>query len=328
MREGSALKKIEDAIERYRLDYATDYHTIRNRIVALQHEVSRSVGPIVTNLKLHLTELKSEAEGFIELSNYAVPSDKLLLWSKTAILKKICFLSSLMQEYTLRQGTKTDESLCSDDAQDLPCEIYSSTEKERFCADVRAQFTNVMNSTLPFQGKEQLSQEDVATLRGHCSRYLHIFDTIMDCFGDYFSVIEESILALDLVNPDLFDLEIKKPIIRRATPAELRVIYAPLYQDQRIIEEVINSYTRGSLTKQQILQHLSKNLMIEVISRIERCDSLHKILTNVQQKVAWQFWIQKASPLSEASQLNVCVCRYFARLEFQWFDMYDKLIEQ
>ncbi len=272
--DGSPLQKINNAIERYRIDFSIDYNNIRERIRELDVEYHSTIGRLVKTAKHRLQELRTRSVEFTELIAYKNASEETINMSKDQILKTLHFVKAELKEFTLIRDEDfaaskwTKKDACDKDH--IPCRLYLPRERREVCEKMLDGYVESLDDTLTLENVTILSDEDWDALKLFTERTVHRLEDITDCFGNYYHVIAESIDALDRVHPDLFVSEIRERLVRTASTSELRLMYAPLYQDQRQIEEVINSYARGTFTKQQVVKQLSRGLMTEVVARIDR----------------------------------------------------------
>ena len=272
-REGSSLKKIKDALERYQQDYEVDFEIIRDQIKDLYDDNKREVTYIIEALKMDVQKLEIEVESFVQLSKYKNQSKEALLVSKSNIIGGIYFVKASLNEYLVTQRnfkrSCTNGTYSYNDASKRPCNIYLTVNKREECDVTFNEYSELMDQIVAMKDSN-LTDGDITQLRDFSEQLINMNKYVVTCFGDYFDIISKSLEDLKLIDPGLYHPTVTDVIIHTATPGELRTIYAPLYQDQRLIEEIINSYTRGSYTKQKIVSLLSGNTMTEIIGKIER----------------------------------------------------------
>ena len=273
-REGSSLKKIKDALERYLLDYEVDYNFVRSKVDDLETDYQDKIGYVIVKLKTDVQQIRTLAKEFVQLSMYGNKFSEALRTSKNRIIEEIYIVNASLDEYLVKRKLHdtdcTDEESAMHDGNDKPCHLYVREEQRVVCESVFNEFTQVMDDILTLEGLQELTTEDVDMLRRNSEKLLDVSEVVVVCFGDYFEKVSESIKVLKEIDPELYQEQITDTIINKARPGELRTIYAPLYQDQRLIEEIINSYTRGYYTKEKVVSLMSGNMMTEIIGRIER----------------------------------------------------------
>ena len=255
-----------------------DFKIIREQIKVLYDNNKREITYIIEALKTDIQKLEVEVESFVQLSKYKNQSNEALLVSKSNIMGGIYFVKASLNEYLVTQRnfkrSCTNGTYSYNDANSRPCNIYLTVNKREECGATFNEFSELMDKIVAMKDSD-LTDGDIAQLRDFSEQLIIINKSVVTCFGDYFDVISQSLEDLKLIDPSLYHPTVTDVIIHTATPGELRTIYAPLYQDQRLIEEIINSYTRGSYTKQKIVSSLSGKMMTEIIGKIERysCNS-------------------------------------------------------
>ena len=235
----------------------------------LNQDNKRKITYIIDMLKYDLGKLTIEVQEFIQLSNYNNRSLEALLVRKDNIVNDIYVVKASLGEYLIKQ--KNYEPISANNAHtDRPSKIYLTPQKRQRCGTTLREFTKVIDDVTEMKGIKNLTNDDIQKLQELSKQMQILIGDVVTCFGDYFDVISQSLDALEEINPDLYHETITEPIIHKASPGELRTIYAPLYQDQRLIEGIINSYTRGLYSKQDIVRQLSGNTMTEILGKIER----------------------------------------------------------
>ena len=259
---------------KYQLDYEVDFLIIKDHIELLYKNNKREITYVIDALKKDVQKLEVEVESFVQLSKYTNLSTEALSASKSKIIGGVYVVKASLNEYLFKR--KDFKSSCTNGTYNYnvvnsrPCDIYLTLEKREKCGKTFNEFSEIMDQIVAMNDRINLTDRDIEQLREFSEQLINIYKHVLNCFGDYFEVIEQSRETLKQIDPDLYHPKITDVIIHTATHGELRTIYAPLYQDQRLIEEIINSYTRGSYTKQKIVSLLSGNMMTEIIGKIER----------------------------------------------------------
>ena len=261
-------------MRRYQQDYEGDFLLIKRQIEKFYQDNKREITYVIEALKTDVQKLEVEVESFVLLSKYKNQSIEALLVSKSKIIDGIYIVKASLNEYLTKQKnfkpSCTNGTYNYNDVTTKPCKIYLTSDKRGKCGVTFNEFSEVMDKIIAMKDGNNLTDGDIEQLREFSEQLINIYKHVLNCFGDYFDIISQSLEDLKLIDPDLYHPTITDAIIHTATPGELRTIYAPLYQDQRLIEEIINSYTRGSYTKQNIVSLLSGNMMTEIIGKIER----------------------------------------------------------
>ncbi len=156
---------------------------------------------------------------------------------------------------------------------DTPCRLFIDRARNVSCTETIESFLDLVSGINSFD----VTNGSIMIFRERSLMYLDIANRVQKCYGDYFTTVRNVSMDLQSIKPNSFD-KVKEDLQLEATSSELRAMYAPLYQDQRMIEEIIRSYKSGRMTKNDIVEQLAGNQMAGIASRIERYVILKIIL--------------------------------------------------
>ncbi len=148
---------------------------------------------------------------------------------------------------------------------DTPCRLFIDKARNVSCTETIESFLDLLSGINSFD----VTNGSIMIFRERSLVYLGIANRVQKCYGDYFTTVKNVSMDLQSIKPVTFN-DIRKDLQLDATSSELRAMYAPLYQDQRMIEEIIRSYKSGRMTKNDIVEQLAGNQMAGIASRIER----------------------------------------------------------
>ncbi len=279
------MKKIDESISRYREDYEADFQQIYEFVSNLQGAIERKFGTLLNVLELSVQRSIQYLETAIEVSHYDLTLDinlKAFQTTMNEIRKDSYAIQSLLDGFMTDKitwmnlagsynGDCTDASdprqCCIDrrNKPDRPCRLFIQNSKNDSCTKTIESFLRLLNSVNSFD----ITNGSILSFRENSKQYLDIANRVQTCYGDYFTMVRNVSVDLQKVKPESFDKEVEDLQLDAST-SELRTMYAPLYQDQRMIEEIIRSYKSGRMTKNDIVEQLAGNQMAGITSRIER----------------------------------------------------------